>query len=696
VAHPHSPQPFPLFTDTGTAALSRVILSTPPHALRSALERLARAPTRAACAFEAANVVAGATHDFAATLSHFKLDVLRMAAARDPLPTLNDPTLPYNAVLESRATLVVAPAGIIRQWAEELRRWCPRLAVVTYLQSLSFRPPEGGISAAAAVAAVPWYSESTRDWRCDERVTASNRAPLDVWQLRWLAAIAAADVVLAPFEALEQELKVAAPPPPPPDAPRPVYKCPRCSSKLLTISGFVNHSRKKHAAYVSHTEAAALGVIPASAASAAAASSSADAAAAATPAPAVERFTSRGLLLSVFWHRIVLDEVQQLEAKGEDGKSGVIATASAPTAGARLKNAVELQAAHRWAVSGTPMDSLFDVGATLRFLRHQPFGHAAWFNAVLRPAFNDSSRLAGVRAGAKALQAVTHELRSAIADFKAVYASTAELRPASLRLEAAALAAEACIEPFAPAKTAAYLAGLFAAARTASAGSVFSRNFVFDSAPALEQRKRLPSNKRCEFYERELLPLLRTVDSDRALREATSEHEASLAAVHPIVARCGTQYSLLSALLRPILWRNTHARVGAASLPPVTQALVRVEPTAGERALLTELSSLQRSDEVRRLRAAIAVRPGGRGGVSALPPEVFAAVERALARMRGACCHMAAAGDGALEALNVRGSLARTHCASLSQVSMSARFLTPATTSRHTCCFCGSHAAACR
>lgn len=70
---------------------------------------------------------------------------------------------------------------------------------------------------------------------------------------------------------------------------------------------------------------------------------------------------------------------------------------------------------------------------------------------------------------------------------------------------------------------------------------------------------------------------------------------------------------------------------------------------------------------MRRLRTAIA-RPGRGGGVAALPAEVFAAVEVAIARMRGACCHMAAAGDGAFAALNIRGALSRGHCSSLAEV----------------------------
>ena len=365
-----------------------------------------------------------------------------------------------------------------------------------------------------------------------------------------------------------------------------------------------------------------------------------------------------------------------------------------------------LQAAHRWAVSGTPLDSLFDVGATLRFLRHQPFGHPDWFDAVLRPAFNDSARLTGIRAGAAALPRARMELVDAIRHFRAAYASTTmDLRGARMLLDAAAAAAEACVEPFAPADVARYLGELTAAARVAAReaalrpGSLSSaRDFNFDRATPAEQRLKLPVAERCDLYERSLLPLLCSVNTARALKDAAEEHEATLAAVHPVVAQCGTQFALLGALLRPLFWRNTHARVGAAvALPPVyqvratpplpprtlrfrcapraapPQVVLRVEPTAGELAMLREIETRQLNGEaVRRLRAVIggaaaSAAAGGRASAAAsLTPDDLAAIERAIGSMRGACCNMAAAGDGALGALNIRGALSRTHAASLS------------------------------
>ena len=547
VAHPHSPQPFPsvppLF-ESGTDALSHMILKTPSGVLRTALERLARAPTRAACAFSAANAAASGAPAAA------ELNALRVAAAREAcLPGLNDPSLPFNALVESRATLVVAPAGIIRQWAEELRRWCPRLAVVSYLESLSFGSQHAaGSSGAPARSIIPWYNPATQDWRPNELLSAS--APMSTWQLRWLAALASADVVLAPFEALDQELRVFVPPPPPlaPGEERPVYKCPQCAQKLKTPNGFIRHAQSKHNLFLT------MALISSYVVRRPVSGDAAAAAAAAAPPPPAPVPSSRGLLLSIFWHRVVLDEVQQLEVKSSDTTAAMAAAKGGggdaeTSVGSRLKNAVALQAAHRWAVSGTPLDSLFDVGATLRFLRHQPFGQPAWFNAVLRPAFNDSSRLAGVRAGARSLASVRASLKAAVAAFKAVFVTRNDLRPASLQLEEAALSAEACVEPFAPAATSRYISDLLAAARQAAATSVFARNFDFDRAPTVEQRKKLPSDRRCERYETQLLPLLESIDTARALKGEVARVFTRLLGA---LVLCGA--ANLGLYLQDILW----------------------------------------------------------------------------------------------------------------------------------------------
>lgn len=159
-AHPHSPQPFASTSDdagggggggadasphappfggaldasAGTQQLSRLVLASPPAVLRAALARLC-VPARAAWAFRAASVVAAAARGGAPdATARGTLVALREAAARgDPLAVLGDASLPLNAVVESRATLVVAPASIVRQWQEELRRWAPVLAVVPYV-----------------------------------------------------------------------------------------------------------------------------------------------------------------------------------------------------------------------------------------------------------------------------------------------------------------------------------------------------------------------------------------------------------------------------------------------------------------------------------------------------------------------------------------------------------------------------------
>lgn len=120
--HPHSAQPFSP-SPNGTAALVAEIEGTHPTDLRAHVRELARLPSHAAVAFEVANDRA---------LGHF--DEKRMPAiaefiAADPLIGLREAK---GAVLASRATLVVVPASILHQWSSEVERWAPHLAVVVY------------------------------------------------------------------------------------------------------------------------------------------------------------------------------------------------------------------------------------------------------------------------------------------------------------------------------------------------------------------------------------------------------------------------------------------------------------------------------------------------------------------------------------------------------------------------------------
>jgi len=106
--------------DDGTAALVAHVEATPVAELRAGLGLLARLPSHAAVAFEVANDRA---------LAHFdegRMGAISSFLAADPLSGLLAAT---GCVIASRATLVVVPASIMHQWAAEIRRWAPHLAV---------------------------------------------------------------------------------------------------------------------------------------------------------------------------------------------------------------------------------------------------------------------------------------------------------------------------------------------------------------------------------------------------------------------------------------------------------------------------------------------------------------------------------------------------------------------------------------
>jgi SWI/SNF-related matrix-associated actin-dependent regulator of chromatin subfamily A3 len=73
-------------------------------------------------------------------------------------------------------------------------------------------------------------------------------------------------------------------------------------------------------------------------------------------------------LLSVHWHRVVLDEAHMIRSKS--------------TANARAVRALE--ADHRWAVTGTPIQNrLTDFANLLAFLRVHPFDNAKYFESEI-------------------------------------------------------------------------------------------------------------------------------------------------------------------------------------------------------------------------------------------------------------------------------------------------------------------------
>jgi hypothetical protein len=123
-----------------------------------------------------------------------------------------------------------------------------------------------------------------------------------------------------------------------------------------------------------------------------------------------------------FWHRIVVDEIQLV------GGSGV--AAGARNLAKRVDALCELQAAHKWPTSGTPMEATAALHPILRFLRAQPFGDDALWASVLAPALRavsdeHAALLAGAREAGARLNDAIDALKAAVAAYSAMSSSHA-------------------------------------------------------------------------------------------------------------------------------------------------------------------------------------------------------------------------------------------------------------------------------
>jgi hypothetical protein len=147
-----------------------------------------------------------------------------------------------------------------------------------------------------------------------------------------------------------------------------------------------------------------------------------------------------------------------------------------------------------------------------------------------------------------------------------------------------------------------------------------------------------------------------------ALCEGTPLGATSAAAVAAVVSRFGSGLSLLRAILQPILWRNTVARVralGQLQLPPVCQVLLSVRLTPGEDIILRQIQRTH-APVVSLLRDL--VKAGAEA--SAQADAVLSASRQALWDLRVACIS-AAAGDRALRSLGIVSLLSRNRNSSL-------------------------------
>jgi hypothetical protein len=162
--HPHSPQPFPPLqlleeppsapsssaaaaasdappppfeaylgaSRDGTRALCETVARAAPTDLAVGLRELARLPTYASLAFEVANGRALGTFR-EETIGSYRAFV---GPAQDPLAQLGAKD---GSILESRATLVVAPSSLLGQWHREVQKWAPHLAVYVFQAPSTYR-----------------------------------------------------------------------------------------------------------------------------------------------------------------------------------------------------------------------------------------------------------------------------------------------------------------------------------------------------------------------------------------------------------------------------------------------------------------------------------------------------------------------------------------------------------------------------
>jgi hypothetical protein len=131
VVHPRSSQPFDASGfQTGTYALDKAVRTLSLPLLSAGLTELARLPTTASIAFQVCNSRALRTWNEAMTQTYrsfVRQDMFHLLGSAD------------NSVIDSRATLVIAPASILGQWQSEIARWCPKLAVVVYSSDPNWR-----------------------------------------------------------------------------------------------------------------------------------------------------------------------------------------------------------------------------------------------------------------------------------------------------------------------------------------------------------------------------------------------------------------------------------------------------------------------------------------------------------------------------------------------------------------------------
>ena len=315
-----------------------------------------------------------------------------------------------------------------------------------------------------------------------------------------------------------------------------------------------------------------------------------------------------------------------------------------------------LQSANRWAVSGTPLEAPEDLQAVLTFLRAQPFGDRFWWDAVL------SSCLAPQREASRARE-------SAAALLSLIGQRDARLAAAQQQM----------------AQLYGFGAQDYGGWRGGGLRYDVERQLSKPMSAAVEAAGLPP----CSFWELEPSD----VQADRLAARAQLAAEAEVAS-KAICRRFGVGLGLLRSLLRPILWRNTKARVtalGELALPPVTELVVRMRLSAGEERVHSALAAnynglvaqlkvlLECADAEARAAATRAAAEAASSAAAALGAHAFASAsingevlrriaQNAVWDLRAACAALGRGGAGrAAKALGLAGG-ARLHGCGIADV----------------------------
>ena len=542
-AHPATPQPFALGGGARTAsdAMMLAISGASLDAMRSTLSTLARLPSASARAFDIANELALGSKQRSSVKS------AKLWTEFDPLENLG--LLENGYLIASRATLVICPAALRAQWANEIQRWTDnRLAVVVFpgrdATSIWDAVRDGSNLDFGAVIAGP-----------ERRSTADGGAR----QLRNLLALATADVVLASHEELD-------------------------NLQLSSTSGLKTRAKGSVSGLVDTR---------------------------------IDYFT---------WHRIIVDEIQLVS-----GATIAAGASAAATAIRRAKALCDLQCDLRWPTSGTPLESPLEIFTILQFLQSAPFANDFYWQGLLAPALR------------------------ALTPIRASYIQ--ELRKQALKLDGlidkyisgearTTYAAAKAKEPAYPAwsgggvQTPEYV--INACTNEVRHAINFLRSEVPSWMPLRTDGKPWVALGISPTTTPENIEAIRVAKSSYTVEAVMDSTATDMSATQMLLAPLGgSGFDLLRSLLKPILWRNTAARVASVlTLPPVTEVVLRLKSAGGEETITNELRQQFRKGIVVQARALVAVAAGASNAPQLkIEAEAAAAAARAAYAAAGGTAH---------------------------------------------------------